>query len=93
MLAILQWLDSKKSPEVKTPREKKVPPVNPLQILEEKRRELQQWEAWVKDMEKINKKEEKKPKTWMEEINTPQLAIMLVLFVPIYMSLISKFLH
>lgn len=98
IVALLDWAMKQKEvrTETRSRRTKKEDkPVDVFALLQQKRQEAQMLEAFIKDMEKVNKKEDKKDdkKKWHEQVNTPQLAMLMIVFVPIYMSIIQKFLH
>ena len=92
IVALLDWAMKQKANSVPVPKTKKEKPVDVFQLLQQKRQEAQLLENFIKDMEKINKKEDK-VKPWHEKVTTPQLAMVMILVVPIYMALLQKFLH
>ena len=89
LVPLIEWAIKRNGPEITRTRKVKD---NPFEILELKRRELQQWEQWVKDIEKLNKKEEKL-NTWWGKLSTPQLAMMMIVLVPVYMAVLQKVIH
>lgn len=97
IVALLDWAMKQKEVRTETKsrrtKSKEDKPVDVFQLLQQKRQEAQMLEAFIKDMEKVNKKEDKPSKKWHEQINTPQLAMIMIVIIPVYMSLIQKFLH
>lgn len=59
MLAVLQYIDSKKEKVSHFSRKKK-PEIDLFNLLQQKKQEAKLLEEWLKDQEKINKKEDKK---------------------------------
>lgn len=92
LVPLIEWAIRRNGPEVKT-REKKEKSVDVFQLLQQKRQEAQMLEAFIKDMEKVHKKEEKKDKTYWENLSTPQLAMMMIVLVPMYMILLQRIIH
>jgi hypothetical protein len=81
MVALLDWaMKQKKEPEKKS-RTKPEKPVDVFELLQQKRREAQMLEAFIKDMEKVNKKEEKKEDK--SKLSTVQIAMLLIGTFPI----------
>lgn len=90
IVALLEWMDTKKKPDSSSSRPKTTP--NVVDLLQKKRRELEELETYLKDLEKIKKKEDKKTSPW-DKVSTPQLAMILIIVMPIYMALVQKMIH
>lgn len=88
---LLDWALAQKKKETETvqSRPKKTPDV--IEMLQKKRREVQELETFIKELEKLNKKEEKKEGPF-NKLTTTQLTIIMVVTVPIYLVLLMKLL-
>lgn len=86
-MAFLEFMDKRKKADETTPRPKQSP--SPIEIINKKRREAKELDDFFKEMEKVNKKEEKK-KSSFEQLTVPQLTMIMVLFVPIYVVMLMK---
>lgn len=60
MLAVLQYIDSKKEKVSRFRSKKGKPETDLFNLLQQKKQEAKLLEEWLKDQEKINKKEDKK---------------------------------
>lgn len=92
LVPLIEWAIKRNAPETVRTRKKEDKPPNIGELIMIKRQELAALEAVMKDVAQMTKKEDKKDK-WHEKMSTPQLAMILILVVPFYMSFVQKFLH